>query len=466
MKTLDISRLENQELEYKLTLPETEQLARLFVAMANTKGGTIIIGVREDPLEVVGFTPNQRIEEHIANVAAETCTPAISYQISYQTLEQKTGTQKTGAQKTVMLIEVASGLSKPYSIKKLGVDRGAFVRIGSTCRVADREMLKRLMREGSQRSFDSELSTLPTSVLNKALFEEYLSRRKARLGSPPATLKDELLIDLNLAEGRNLTITGALLFSHEPQRDPQLTGALIRAARFKGTERGIFIDQQEISGDLPQQIEYAVKFILRNIPLKATQKGLSRVDLYDYPIEVLRELITNAVVHRDYSMSHENIQLAVFDDRIEVTSPGGLPGTLTVENFIHRQHSRNPILAKRMFEMGYLEAWGLGIDTIINWSKNTGKRAPLFSDNDNQFTCTIYAAQVSAHTIKDLTPAEQSILHHFSEYEALNNRQLRDLCQLTKTQVHSALSKLLRRKLISRKGRGPAVCYFVKGERA
>lgn len=449
MNDLNLLRLEGPELDYKLTLPETEQLARLFVAMANTKGGTIIVGIKDTSHEVVGVTPNQRIEEHLANVAAEVCAPAVEYQVSYETV----------AAKTVMIIKISAGHAKPYYLRKLGLDRGAFVRIGSTCRLADREMLKRLTREGENRSFDAERSTLTKKDLDLKLLETYLTRRHSRLGTAKKPVSDDLLKDLNLIDGDKLTITGALLFAVSPQKDLQLSGALIRAARFKGKERGIFIDQQDISGDLPQQIEHAVKFIIRNIPLKSIHQGLSRLDQYDYSIEVLRELVTNAIVHRDYSVTNESIQLAVFDDRVEVTSPGGLPGDLTVENFMHRQHSRNPIIAKRMFEMGHLEAWGLGIDTIISWSKKAGRSPPLFTDADNQFTCTIYATPERVPAKNELSDTEQAILMHFREQESLSNKQLRALCRLSKTQVHTAVSKLLKRKLIRRQGNGPAVLY-------
>ncbi len=160
--------------------------------------------------------------------------------------------------------------------------------------------------------------------------------------------------------------------------------------------------------------------------------------------------------------SREVVQLAVFDNRIEVTSPGGLPGTVTVNNLINRQHSRNPLIAKRMFEMGFLEAWGLGIDTIISWGKKTGKKPPLFKDDEGQFTCVIYATPEipSANMPWDgLSDKEEKLLGLFAEHTRLTNRQLRELCALSKTQVHTVITRLIKKKLVVRSGKGPAAIY-------
>jgi predicted HTH transcriptional regulator len=298
------------------------------------------------------------------------------------------------------------------------------------------------------------------------LFETYLEKRAQKLSISKPRDKAALLENVKAinAQSNKLTIAGALIFSDTPQIDPQLSNAIVRAARFKGKHGGDFIDQAEISGDLMHQIENAVKFVVKNITLSSSSAGLQRQDSYQFPLKVIREVITNAIIHRDYSVKNENIKIAIYDDRLEVTSPGGLPGTVTVENIISMQHSRNPIISKIMFETGYLEAWGLGIDSIIEWCEKSGNIPPVFIDDGIQFKVSIFSVRRKEAKTKseNLTQREKFILELISKHALLNNGTIREKSNLSKTQTHSALTKLLKLKLISRNGKGPATTYKVR----
>ena len=118
---------------------------------------------------------------------------------------------------------------------------------------------------------------------------------------------------------------------------------------------------------------------------------MRRIDTYPYPREIVREMIVNAVVHRDYSYTSSPIQLAVFDERIEITSPGGLAGPVTAETIEDRQYNRNPLIAKRLFEMGYFDSWGQGIDQIMEWARQSGRTLPQCIDridvDENRLSC-------------------------------------------------------------------------------
>jgi ATP-dependent DNA helicase RecG len=421
------------------------------VAMANSKGGEIIVGVREQSHEIKGVVPNQRIEEHIANVAAEVCTPQIQYDLSYETVASGS---------TILIIQITAGHAKPYYIKKLGLHRGTFVRIGSTCRLADREMIIRLTREGANQTYDSNISSASLSEIDPKLFSAYMQQRKARLGAPTNQMKPALLEDLQLAHGKKLTIAGALILTEDPQNIPGLSGAYIRAARFASDSQGDILDQQDITGPITKQIEESVKFLVRNTSHRATRSsGLKRLDQPEYAPLVLRELVTNAVIHRDYSLTEEYIRIAIFNDRIEVTSPGTLPGTITPENMLHRQRSRNPIIAKRIFEMGLVEGWGLGIDTIVTWATDHKKRPPFFTDEHGQVVATVYSAPLKLKDSERFSANEQRILEHLETRESISNQELRALCSLSKTQAQSALRKLTDRGILVADGRGRATRY-------
>ena len=163
--------LESDRLDYKITLPDTESLARLMAAMANGKGGKIVVGYREATHEVVGVTPDQRVEEHIANIVAEVISPRIGYAVSYGSM----------ADKIILNIEVQAGTSKPYFLKKWGMGEGVFIRIGSTTRRADKDDIARLIREGNNVSFDSERTECAATEVSQELVQAYLKKRAVRL---------------------------------------------------------------------------------------------------------------------------------------------------------------------------------------------------------------------------------------------------------------------------------------------
>lgn len=454
MKASELPSIEDATVEYKLKLPETESLARILVAMANAKGGRLIIGVREGSREIVGVSPNQRVEEHVANVAADVCAPQVPYELSYETTE-------SGA--VILVIQVMAGFAKPYYLKKLGPLTGTYVRVGSTCRLADREMVKRLTREGENRTFDSEVTSRSISEIDPALFDGYLKRRKERLGAPKGGSTPELLEDLQLALGGKLTVAGALLFTQHPDKTAELSGGYIRAARFATNDRREFIDQQDFSGPLTLQIDEAVKFLLRNTRQRSARGArVLRDDSSEYSPLVLREIVTNAVVHRDYSLAEECIHISIFDDRIEVLSPGPLPGTITPDNIMHRQRSRNPIIAKRMFEMGYIEGWGLGIDTIVSWAAANKRLPPKFNDDYGQVAAIIYSIPQIRRDDDLFSTRESQVLEQLKTRESISNQEVRDLCGLTKTQAQTVLKKLVKRKIIVVKGRGRSVRYRMR----
>jgi ATP-dependent DNA helicase RecG len=141
--------------------------------------------------------------------------------------------------------------------------------------------------------------------------------------------------------------------------------SLVKCARFKGTDMSVFLDRKEYSGDLPSQLEQAEGFIKNHIHLRGEIKGLQRTDTYELPEESLREALVNALVHRDYANQGRDIKVGVYDDIVNVVSPGGLPSTLTAETLLDgRSEIRNRVIARVFKELGYIEQWGSGIQRM------------------------------------------------------------------------------------------------------
>ena len=163
---------------------------------------------------------------------------------------------------------------------------------------------------------------------------------------------------------------------------------------FKGTTKAVFVDRREYTGPIWEQIDEAFQFVLRNIHLGATIVGIYRQDVYEIPPDAIRELIINAMVHRSY-LDHGTIQVAVYDNRLEITSPGKLPMGQTIERMKEGYSKiRNEALAHAFAYMNVIEHWGSGIPRIIDKVKAAGLQEPEFIGGEVDLRINIYRGQV------------------------------------------------------------------------
>ena len=174
-----------------------------------------------------------------------------------------------------------------------------------------------------------------------------------------------------------------------------------QCAVFKGKDRTVFLDKREYTGPIYEQIEEAVDFVLRNIRLGAKIKGLQREESYELPPEAIREMIVNAHCHRNYT-AESCVQVAVYDDRLEVTSPGGLYNGLTFEEAL-QGHSklRNRAIANVFSQMGLVEAWGTGLQRIRSAAREYGLLDPEFIETAEMFRVNLYRKQVDDSDAND-----------------------------------------------------------------
>ena len=444
--------IESETLEAKRQLPSSHKLAIEVVAFANTRGGRIVIGYDEKARAFVGVVPSQKLEEKIANIIHDCCEPQVPYSVSYESVQAQ----------PMLIIDIPVSANKPHYLKSKGLAQGTYIRVGSTCRLADQEILARLIREGKHISFDSE--TVSKSVsLDQEKIQRFLAERKKRLGARVTKVTQAFLEDLGVQFNGKETVAGCLLFHPNPQGIPELSHAVVKAARFKGTQKGTFLDQAEINGSLSNQIDDAVTFVLKNIRLSGTIEGSKRIERYEYPPDIIREAIVNAVIHRDYAISGACILLAVYDNRLEVTSPGGLAGQVTVDNIQDRQYNRNPVIAKRMFEMAYFDSWGQGIDRILAWADQTSAKPPTFIDAYDQFTLTLFpedsTSSSSTQYHPPLSQLERDVLDYVSQHGRVTNREIRQTFGCTKTQAQVVLRQLRDRNLLKVYGAGRSTFY-------
>ena len=378
------------------------------VAFANGFGGRLVFGVADGTREIVGVDEADvfKMMDAIANAISDSCEPAIVPDIMLQTI----------AGKTVIVVDVLPGGQRPYFIKSLGLNGGVYIRVAGTTRPADRYMVRELLFEGSNRSFDqaicSELTVSEDDIdaLCRAMQEE--ARRNARSDEQRAAIKNvgrgQLLSWGILAEkdGVVLATNAYAILTGNVAVPP----AMIQCGVFKGKTRAVFVDRREYGGPIWEQIEQAYQFVLRNIHLGAEFDGLYRQDVYEIPPEAIRELIINAAVHRSY-LDHGAIQVAIYDDRLEVTSPGKLPMGQTLERMQEGYSKiRNEALAYAFSYMNLIEHWGSGIPRITSQVMAAGLRAPEFIGGDVDLRINVYRRKIGVNSINGISEADEDTI--------------------------------------------------------
>jgi len=360
MKILDeIKNGESKTLELKERLPDNKSIAKTVIAFANTSGGKIIVGIN-DKLNITGVDANSvyALKDKIASVIFDSCSPDILPEIY---------TINIGG-KLLLVIEIFRGNLIPYFLKSEGVADGVYIRVGATNRKASPQIIEELQRHKRYVSFDEEIN------YDITVSESDMIPLKARFAKAGKTLNDEKLKNLNLIKtNRGITYpTNALLillgkFPH----------CAVKCARFKGVTMENFIDKKEYRENIFSILENTQNFILNHINLSAKIEGLYRTDSYEIPLIALREALINALIHRDYANFGRDIKVGVYDDIVNIVSPGALPNIVTIEDILRgRSEIRNKVIANVFKELGLIEQWGSGISRIMIACKKAGLDQP------------------------------------------------------------------------------------------
>jgi ATP-dependent DNA helicase RecG len=364
-----IRKGEGKTLEFKETLPSGESLARTAVAFSNMAGGRIIIGIEDRSRKLIGVSENDALDfpDRIYGMIYDRCSPAIIPEVYLVSV----------ADSKVLVVEIYPGALKPYYLKSKGREKGIYVRVGAVNKPADQEMIGELERQRQNISFDEQTLYDKTEA---HLDIERLTKDFQRLSGRELTPPDLLNLRIIREEGKQrfVTVGGMMLAGRENL--PEY--ARVKCARFKGTEMAEFIDQKEFNGLLYEQAEEAMKFAMTHIAKSGKIEGLQRIDRYEVPLEAIREAIVNAIVHRDYSISGADIKFAIFDDRIEITSPGCLPRSLEIEDIMAgRSEIRNKVIARFFKEIGFIEQWGTGMRKMVNLCASANLPEPEFKES-------------------------------------------------------------------------------------
>ena len=434
---------ESKNVEFKESLPEKSiKYMKSVVAFANGTGGKIIFGIADKTREVVGFAKEDVFEkmDAIANAVSDSCEPVIIPDISLQTIDGK----------TVIVVEVSEGSNRYY-------DQALCTGLNIT---------------------DEDIDALCNAMKEQAVKNAHNEEQKA-------SIKDV---------GRQQLRSWGILIERDGKDYPSNAFAILtgnaglhvatQCGVFKGTTKAVFVDRREYTGPLWEQIDEAFQFVLRNIHLGATIVGIYRQDIYEIPPDAIRELIINAMVHRSY-LDHGTIQVAVYDNRLEITSPGKLPMGQTMERMKEGYLKiRNEALAHAFAYMNLIEHWGSGIPRIIDKVKAAGLREPEFIGGEVDLRINIYRGQIdgtvdlkASNTAVKLplnrretadkvpvTEQEQQIYKYVSENAGITTAQAMKLLGIKQRRTREILVKMVEKGWLRKEGASRSTIYVKNTE--
>jgi ATP-dependent DNA helicase RecG len=440
---------EDSTRQFKADVKNAESLASEMAAFANTNGGTILIGVADDG-SMPGLSGQDvaRINQLISNAASQLVRSPLAVQTENVALENG---------RIVIVLTVPKGIDKPYFDKNgvIWLKAGADKR-----RVNSKEELRRLFQFTNQFHADELPTKAGIDKLDKLRFRDFLRDvYKQEYPDSPGELT-QLLQNMNLAtdDGR-LNLAGVLLFAEQPEWIvPQF---VVKAIRYPGNKIHAtdYLDTEDFSGPLPKLFEGALAFVMRNLHKVQAGRGVNAPGLPEIPEAVLEELLVNALVHRDYLVSAP-IRLFVFDNRIEIISPGHLPNNLTVEKIrAGNSNIRNPILVSYVAK-GLLPYHGLG--SGIKRALEKWPAIDFVDDRDGcLFIVTVHRKAVDELELVNITPegslksspkTEEQILKLMRGDASITTEQLGGVLGITKRAVLKQVEKLKEQGRLRRVG--------------
>ncbi len=499
MTVEDIISGESEYIEFKQEVPKkSEVYMKTVVAFANGSGGKIVFGVEDSTLKVLGINQEDAfsIMDGITSAICDSCTPMIMPIVSLASVEEK----------VVIVVNIMPGSQRPYYLAAKGKENGTYIRVSGTTRPADSFVLKELEFEGDNRCFDQtyavpeecvtedDINSLCNMMYQYAVEHCNSEEASERIHRP--TKQNLLSWGFLVKRGDKCYPTNAFML----MTSNLLPQATIQCAVFKGRDRDVFIDRREYNGNIVTQMDAAYEYVLRNINMSSEINGLYRTDIYELPTECIREMICNAVVHRSY-LHPSSIQVAVYDNRVEVTSLGMLFGSLRLKDIREGiSIPRNRALVYAFTYMNIMEHWGSGIPRIIKRCRELGLEEPELMEIAGCFRINLFRfsdktrigkstekvqistdkRQESTDRLQESTDKRQKstdklrkstdklndshkkIIQYIADRGAITNKEVQNLLDVKDSRALKILKELVAAGVLKKEGKLKGSCYKLK----
>jgi ATP-dependent DNA helicase RecG len=439
--------------------PDAARLAEALVAFANAEGGTVLLGLDGEG-QATGALELDEAEGVLRRALVE-CRPLV--RTEWQQFEDRAG------------LAIAIQVPRSPELHALA-DGRVLVRTSNGNEALDGARISHLA--ASKATGDYEQEPIPGATradLDPDVIHDYLQRRVDRLGRDLGEDAEDILTAAGALSTDGLpTAAGILLFGKDPQAFiPQ---SALTYVRFAGTEPSGgagapgYTRRQDCSGALARIIETAWATLLTELRGEALVRGLQREDHYIYPQNAVREALVNAVCHRDYRIAGRRVEIRQFDDRLEIFSPGGLPGYITLDNIVDEHFSRNPRVVNGLYEWGYIEELGLGIDRMIEELLQNGHPGPEFKATPYSFTVVMRRANAGPRGVvhpgqwgQRLHARQMRAMQYLQEYGRITNRDYRELCpDVSPETLRLDLADLVDKSLVMKVGDKKGTYYILK----
>lgn len=471
------------------------RLAAVMAAMANTHGGTVLLGVAPRSPHIQGVPDPDAALDLVFQAALLTDPPLVL------PLPRLAAAPLAGASAVypsqVLVISVPAGLPNIYSLdgrylgregpqtnplparrlRQMLVERGAIQFESQVPPGAELDDLDPQKVAAYLAALDLPGENTPESVLlGRGCLQPAgikptaaLTRAQAERNSPAVALAEVAASASSAPPVLRPTYAALLLFGKQPQR--WLPNATILAARFSGRTLTDHFIKQEIRGPLPDQLLQAEAFLRDNLRSVVRLVGLTHQETREYPLEALRELLVNAVAHRDYNLQGDNIHIYIFADRIEIHSPGELPGPVNLDNLLEARFSRNPVIMQVLADLGFVERLGYGLNRVVEVMQRDRLGLPRFEEAAGMFRVTLHSAAADSVSAVDLrlyqdlmlNPRQEQALAFLLARRRITNRDYQEQCPGVHAEtLRRDLVDLVERGLLIKVGDKRATYYILK----
>jgi len=440
---------ESSTLEWKKEMPKNDQIIKTIIGFCNQNGGRVVIGVANTgKIEGLSDREIQKELEFLEKTVYESSHPPIL---------PKVYTQRFG-DRSVLNIEVSSGMSKPYFRKSEGINKGTYIRLGRSTLRATPDMIEELKWQSLGLAFE----TLPNyrakegDLDSKKIHDFFKNRRKkSKIEFDQSILKAYHIIKEEHSKFYP-THMGLLLFGKDPQYFH--SEAMIICSHFKGNSGRDAIASVDYEGTLFNQFEQSYAFIIDRLYKSFKIRKMKRKEKLEIPEIAVREALLNAIIHRNYHISAPT-KVAIYDDRIEIFSPGPFPGPLNQKNLkLGITYLRNPAIYKLFREADYIEKLGTGIISIFDSYEKYGLEEPKILEGEN-FVKTILPRILQKKTSKKEVNFMKELFVISSEIS------IEDICKIlgvSRQTTSRKMNQLIKQGLVERVGKTRSTRYRKK----
>lgn len=444
---------EREHVELKSSLSLINEIIETVSAFSNTGGGKIIVGVN-DAGKVLGVEIGKNTIEHLTNRIAQNTDPKVQPGIK---VERITG-------KKIIIIEVKESLDKLV----LAFGR-PFKRVGKSSPKMSKDEYERLILEKHREKLQFDKDVCEEANLedidNKKVRAYLKLREKNRnISSKIKIPLNQFLINIKAVRDKKPTNAGILFFAKNPLKF--ISHAQLRLVRIKGVKiYGNILDRLDCNGTLWEMADDGEDFIRKNIRLLGfrTDKSFRREDKFEYPIRALREAIINGLIHRDY-FNPADVRVFIFDDRVEIVSPGPFPKGVTPQKPEHKPV--NKVLSQLMYDIGYIEKYGSGIYLENELCLKNGNEKPVYEITSNQ-TKVVFKSQVKdvtvveieEETLEGLNERQRKAVNYVKEKGSIKREEYIKLNKVSHTTASKELKDLVKSNIFRKVGKGKYLSY-------